>query len=919
MKSYLIPFVLLMFGLTCHAQSNQIITVNGNWNYRFDKNDLGISEEWYKKAVSPEGQVLLPGTTDTRGIGPVNTENSEFHLNRAYKYRGAVWFETMVTIPTSWKNRAVSLDLERVQWESRVWIDGIYAGMQESLSVPHTYDLTALLVPGRHRITIRVDNRLKYLIHHSLSDWEFTHAITDETQGNWNGIIGRMDLVAKPLIAIENIQVTVSDDCLKTTALVTVSNHTGKDVSLDLEGSVAPGGRNNVTTTISAGKGMSSHRIELPVSENAVRWDEFSPVMQIVHVSLKNKKKEIDRDSARFGLMSFKSDERHFILNGRKIFLRGNLECAIWPLTGHPPMDAEEGWTKLMATIKEYGMNHLRFHSWCPPEAAFRAADEAGVIFHVELPLWDGWGNMASDSARCRFLREEAIRILKAYGNHPSFRLLSMGNELGNTDDSYLINLVRDLKTLDPGRFYTSTTHPMFLSSSDDYFVAAASPRGAIRGHLIRENESPGFNENYSDNMAGIDRPVIVHEIGQYSMFFNPDEIKKYTGCMKPRNLEIMRDAMTKNGLIDMAEPFRRSSALFQLSLYKRELEQMLATPELAGYQALGLQDFSGQGTTMCGVLDAFWESKGIVPASSWRQFCSPTVLLARFNKAVLCRSDTFRAAIQVAHFGGSDITNANVRWEILNGSVSVASGTFTREIIPTGSVTNLGLMEQALSVVSGMPVHLTLKVSIENTEFVNTWNLWVYPDENVPRKPANIFLADKWDENCKEILSKGGSVVLNPKKGSLEKGIPAQWLPVAWNMLLFPGQPSTIGIYLDTSLPLFSEFPTESHSDIQWQQLFDGGIQGVNLTGTDIKPIVWLIDDFHSSFQRKIGAVFEARVGKGRLLVVTFDISSEKQDRPEVRQFVKSLYDYVGSEKFNPVGIINPTELDSILQAVSQ
>ncbi len=238
--------------------------------------------------------------------------------------------------------------------------------MQESLSVPHTYNLTALLDPGRHRITIRVDNRLKYLIHHSLSDWEFTHAITDETQGNWNGIIGRINLAAGPLISIENIQVKVTDDCLKAAALVTISNHIGKDISLALEVSVATRDRNNVTSTLTAGKGISIHRIELPIAANAARWDEFSPVMQIVHLSLKNISKEIDRDSARFGLMSFKNDERHFILNGRKIFLRGNLECAIWPLTGHPPMDAEAGWTKLMATLKEYGMNHLRLpHSAC--------------------------------------------------------------------------------------------------------------------------------------------------------------------------------------------------------------------------------------------------------------------------------------------------------------------------------------------------------------------------------------------------------------------------------------------------------------------------------------------------------------------------------------------------------------------------
>jgi Glycosyl hydrolases family 2, sugar binding domain len=900
------------------ADTVSSMAIGGQWAYRFDPEDKNLADGWAQALVA-EGATELPGTTDTRGLGPVNSESSEIHLLRAYKYRGAVWYEREVEIPAAWAGQAVTLEMERVQWESRLWVDGKPAGMQDSLSTPHIYDLTGLLTPGRHRLTLRIDNRLKHVIYHRLANWEATHAISDETQGNWNGVIGRMELRASPLLALEQIQVGTLPGGTAARATVRVNNRTGQAVNITLTGKVLPGGAGAGEIAAAAAPGISTHGVEVPLRADAQRWDEFSPVMQNLGISLTAPGRPQVSRTVRFGLLDFKAGRRQFELNSRRLLLRGNLECAIWPLTGHPPMTPDSGWRKLMATVKEHGMNHLRFHSWCPPEAAFVAADEAGMILQVELPLWDGYGDIAAEPKRCVWLREEAYRIIGSYGNHPSFRLMSMGNELASAkgDDPWLMDLVRELKQFDPRILYASTTYPVFASSSDDFFVAAGTVVGGIRGAGPAASGRPGFDGTFTAATSPIDRPLLAHEIGQFSMFFNPGEIAKYTGSMKPRNLEMFRAAMEKNGLLEMVEPFRKSSAHFQLQLYKREMEQQLATPELAGFQALGLQDFSGQGTTMCGFLDAFWETKGVFPASAWRRFCAPTVVLARFPEAVLTDADTFTAKVQVSHYGPRALTSAVVRWELNACGHPVASGAFPPADIATGKLTDIGEIRHALTGLVQAPAAMKLSVWLEQESVTNDWNLWVYPAKPVdPAPPPQMLIANEWDAACKQALAEGRDVILFPKVMNLKKGVPTQWYPVCWNMALFASQPSTIGIHLDPAHPLFAKFPTAEHSNAQWQKLLDGGAAGMDLTGTALRPLVWLIHDFHTAYQRKLGAVFEARVGKGRLLVSTLNLVPENRQWPEVRQFLASLYGYAGSESFAPSQTATVAELDSMLAA---
>ena len=95
-------------------------------------------------------------------------------------------------------------------------------------------------------------------------------------------------------------------------------------------------------------------------------------------------------------MREFKVKDSRFEINGRPIFLRGTLECAIFPRTGYPSTSTKE-WTRIFSTIKAHGLNHVRFHSWCPPEAAFIAADKVGAI---KILVKTGFGEGSLDEFR---------------------------------------------------------------------------------------------------------------------------------------------------------------------------------------------------------------------------------------------------------------------------------------------------------------------------------------------------------------------------------------------------------------------------------------------------------------------------------------------------------------------------------------
>ena len=643
----------------------------------------------------------------------------------------------------------------------------------------------------------------------------------------------------------------------------------------------------------------NSYSLEIDKPKNLQLWDEFNPVLYDVDVIT-----DEGNASARFGYRFVSSENGNLMLNNKRIFLRGNLECVIFPLTGHPPMEKED-WAQLIKQAKDYGLNHLRFHSWCPPKAAFEAADEAGFYYQVELPHWSL--KVGEDNSTTVFLKEEAKKIIKDYGNHPSFIFMAMGNELQG-DISVLNDMVAELKPKDNRHLYATTafsfqkptgTRP---EQEDEFFIAQWTDKGWIRGQGIFNDKPPHFDADYTEGAAHIEIPLVSHEIGQYSVYPDMNEIKKYTGVLKPLNFIAVRNDLEKKGLIDLAPDFTYASGKLAALLYKEEIERALKTPSFDGFQLLQLQDFPGQGTALVGLLNAFWESKGVISAEEFSQFNGELVPLIRFEKAVYEEGEIFKAGIEIANFY-KELQNQTLEWKITDEQGKIVKhGELTNISLRIGNNTGLGTIEYSVEAKKARKLKVT--VSLKDTKYKNSWSIWEYPKKL--KSSSSKVIVVKTMEAARKALQKGEKVLLNPDYKTLN-GIEGRFVPVFWSPVHFPNQPATMGLLLDQNHAAFNHFPTDSHTDWQWWDLCIKS-KSVITDSLEVTPLVRVIDNFVTNHH--LANVFEARVGEGSLVFSSIDIKNDLENRPVARQLRYSLLSYMESDSFSPSKTIDFKDL---------
>ncbi|RLD08415.1 MAG: hypothetical protein DRI44_09805, partial [Chlamydiae bacterium] len=913
--------IMLSFTILTAVAGAESISLKGDWNFKLDPDNLGIKEQWFNKQLPDKAK--LPGSLDEQKLGFKNDEVCLNHLTREYKYIGKAWYQKEVEILEKWKDERIVLFLERVMWESRVYVDDNFVGTENSLCVPHVYDLTDFLSPGKHKITILIDNTVKINIGHTLGAMLWTHAITEETQTDWNGIIGKIELIATPKVWIDSVQTYPDFEKKVTKVKITIGNITGGKVDgkINLEDLT-----DNVSiTNISFSVNEKETVIEanLPFAPSPTLWDEFSPDLHELRCAIyvaRTSSSAINCEAGAlhnvktiaFALRDFKANGHHFKLNGRTVYLRGRADSAVFPLTGYPPMTVPE-WKKILGVYKNYGLNHVRFHSWCPPEAAFIAADELGFMFQIEPPLWDGYGLVGSLPNRAKFILEEVNRIVDTYGNHPSFCLMSMGNELGDGSDPYLAYLVSYLKNKDPRHLYASTTHPPKQERKyDDYFVGANTDAGLIRGLKIFQD--------YREPLKKFKRPVIAHEIGQPAIYPSYKQISKYTGHLKPRNLKAFKKSLEANGMLNLADDFQKASGKQAVEIYKENIEVQLRNPYIAGFQMLDLVDFSGQGTALIGLLDVFLDSKGLITPEKFREFCGEIVPLIRTKGFTWNNDETFKATAEVAHYGKEDLKDVKPVWAIKtkNGKI-LAKGEFKKLDILSGKTTQLGEFEFNFDKIK-TPQQLVVEISLEGRcpqrpknmrgnkvaedgdppKVANSWKIWVYPTNPSVKTPNGVTIVKKFNNRTREILENGGKVLLLPDKDTFVKAEPARWHPVFWSYQLFKSQPETMGILCNTNHPALAEFPTDFYADWQWYDLLENSeALLIDDTPTNFRPIVQFVPDFNNN--KKYAAIFEAKVGNGKLMYCSIDLHNNLNKRREAKQLLHSLLAYMNSDKFLP------------------
>ena len=844
----------------------------------FAQQRLDLSGEW-KVSLNNSGDqtIMLPNTLDGAGIGEPNTLSPALtkpqlsRLTRKHSFIGEAKYQREITITKEMAGKPLELLLERVMWRSRLLIDGQDAGqIQESLVSPHVFHIKGL-TEGKHTLTLFIDNRKL----HEISVDNLAHSYTNDTQIMWNGVLGRMELNVAPVIT----DVQIYPDIEKQQVSIKVRG-SAADYGFTLDGcSVVP-------TKVGDGEYV------LPIS-NMKLWDEFTPnLYTLTATTLPSSSLSVS-----FGMRSFKAKGNRLLINGNPTFLRGTLECCIFPLTGTPPTD-ERGWMKVFTTAREYGLNHLRFHSWCPPEAAFRVADKMGFYCQVELPNWSLKVNQ--DSATAKFLYQEFDNIIRNYGNHPSLCIISCGNEL-QPDFKFLNELTLYMKTQDPRHLYVTSTftfekgHGVKQEPEDDIFITQWTDNGWVRGQGVFDERVPDFKSDYREAAKNITVPLVSHEIGQYSVYPNIREIEKYSGVLDPLNFKAIRNDLQKKGLLHKADDYLKASGKLAVILYKEEMERAMRTPQQSGFQLLDLHDFPGQGTALVGLLDAFWDSKGLVEPQRFREACAPVVPLALFDKAVWKADETFTARVDIANYSLESMEGKTICWQLTDEM---------GDVYAEGSGKNISISLNKVSEAK----RFELIVSIKDTPWRNRWNIWVYSDVIMPQD-KKILVTSNIDEAMKA-LNKGKKVLFSPKKETV-KGLEGKFLPVFWSPVHFPKQAGTMGLLCDPRHPALAHFPTDMHSDWQWWNLVKRSRVMVLDSIAPVSPIVESVDNFVNN--RRLAQVFEAKVGKGSLIFSSIDLLTDS-NLPEIRQMQYSLLRYMQSTEFHPSTSLSESQLRSLL-----
>ena len=818
---------LAVLGLVACTPDEERIDLSGVWQFALDREGL------VEPGDAMSDTIVLPGTTDTNRKGdPIEWKGETTHLSRPYSYKGRAWYRRTVTIPEKWAGEHVYLTLERTK-PSEVYVDGVLVGSANNISTPQRFDLTAALTPGVHELAIMVDNGSGV----PGQVYDSSHAYTENTQTNWNGIIG--------------------------------------DITL--------------TTSLPEKK-------ELPV-----------------HLAFKD----------------FHIEGQQFFANGHPIYLRGRHDACVWPLTGHVAMDVDS-WRHYFKVCEEYGLNHVRFHSWCPPEAAFVAADEYGIYLQPELPFWGDFN--PKDTVLMDFLMAEGEAIMREYAHHPSFRMFALGNELRGSIPK-MTEFIEHFRAMAPDKIYTLSSNYYLgyqgVKPGMDFFVTCrvggegwgnygTHTRGsfsfadAADGGMIN-HFYPNTRMNFEEGCSLTDVPIISHETAQFQTYPNYDEIAKYTGALYPYNMEIFRDRLEKAGMADQAKAFHQASGQWSLRLYKQDIEMDLRTPNMAGFQLLDLQDYPGQGSAYVGILDAFLDTKGMCTAEEWRGFCAPVVPLLIADKFCYTNEEVLHADIQIANYGEESLKGKTVTWNLGEKSGAIVVATDEFGLIDAG-VLDIPLADYQQA------TQLELTLQVEGKKECNTYDIWVYPAKNeLETLKEKALITRTLTANVARRLENGESVLLMPDAS--EQTVGGLFQTDYWNYRMFKTisennnrhvSPGTLGILTDPAHPLFASFPTEMHTNWQWFPVVKASHPFMlDNTAADYRPIVQVIDNIERN--HKLGLVFEFAVGKGKLLVVMSDLE-KASEHPEGEQFYLSVLRYMTSQHFAPKTAITVADFHRLM-----
>ena len=897
----------LLFALSCAAATGRGRRgLDGPWQFRPDPESVGEQQRWYGASVPFEAEVRVPGAWGAQGVG-TPTDKVRHH------YVGKGWYRRSALIPEAWSGKRLFLTVGGVHRYARVWVNGAFLGEQVGYLSAFEHEITQHVEPGRAAtLALCVDSRQRWDADALTGCFD----IIDAMFVPWGGIWGHVALEARGEAWLEDLFVRPElkpPACHVTAKLAggRADKGTLKLEILDPDGRTVASAQLPMPYPLDERRELSI-RAEIP---NARPWSPNAPHLYTARLSLARPATLIDSVETRFGLREIAIRGPHITLNGKRVFLHGYGDDCVFPETMAAPSD-KAVYLKRLRVAKDYGFNYVRHHSHFLPPEYYDAADEVGMLVSPELPIaYLSYYRRAKGKALELYKTEWAAAIQR-HRNHPSILDWCMGNEMW---DGVPIapELYRIAKALDP-------TRPVIDSNglSGRGWLDGSRSRPTLDFHLVMfdlRHLPLGRPERH--RFPAPPKPVVSHETGNFVTFPRLDPIGRFTHNVKPFWLAATKAKLERLGLLAEAETWARNSERLYLLCHKLNMEDIRRSPFMSGYQWWLLQDYW---TGSNGIVDAHFRPKPEIAPDRVRRFNADVVLLLDGLEPTYRGKQQLRARLLVSNYSEHAIKTPLSRWHVKLAGRVLAE----REIeslegkVGQGSLAPLDRIEVTLPGLSS-PQRLTIEAALTDGKVVhrNDWSAWVYPATIPPPElPLPLFAGPElvrplaaygarplpnggeWPSRAVyamglptveavDAMAQGACLVLLSPQGVLPAA-PNRFKTAWW---LGSARDSNAGTVVYDN-PVTRGMAPEGWCDAGWYPLLEGS-QAFLLDDLPAQPNVLVrAIDVHRLCRSK-ALLFEARVGKGSLIVSGLNLALGTEPRRPGREWLLArLLEHAGT-----------------------
>ncbi len=518
------------------------INLNGEWDFSFDDDDIGLKEKWYKREKKEkfDKKIVVPFCyqSELSGIG-----DQSFH--------DTVWYRKEFNIPSRFEKNRILLHLGAVDYSCLVFLNSERVGSHEGGYLGFTIDITDFIVKNNNILVLRVEDPCTDLeIPRGKQYWfeKLTSIFYPRVSGIWQTVwlefisfkfhtkwIKITPDIDKSLIIAECDVSGKGIPDLKLSAKVLFKDQViaKEELNLNFLGDFQA----KQDRKIIKSKGTQiriqnpspfKFKIKIP-KDNLYLWSVQSPNLYDLLVTIYHSgTKEIyDEVKCYFGMRKISLSDaptgtnKRVLLNNKPIYQKLFLVQGYWPdgLYTAPSDDA----IKLdIQYIKDFGFNGLRTHQKVFDPRFLYWCDKMGVL------VWGEIGNAFQFSSRAQLniINEFAAEINRDY-NHPSIIAWAVLNEGWGIQGAhrnpemadYTVSLYHLMKSLDPTRlvidndgWFHTKTDLCTIHLYNRYELLAKSLEEEKKFDL--RSAFPTYLEPYSyDN-----EPIIYSEIGGFGL-----------------------------------------------------------------------------------------------------------------------------------------------------------------------------------------------------------------------------------------------------------------------------------------------------------------------------------------------------------------------------------------------------------------